>query len=90
MFHMLNLDAWPYSIGKFRNMCIQNMFNLASEYCKTMTIVTGLSNSMSQPMKLRCCVFNKVFLVNHRCDILNCSCKCLCFSNSYRCIGPKP
>ena len=23
----------------------------------------GLSNSMAQPMNLRCCVFNKVFLV---------------------------
>ena len=22
--------------------------------------------------------------------VLNCSCKCLCFSNSYRCIGQKP
>ena len=30
----------------------------------------GLSNSMAPPMKLRC-VFNKVFLVNHWCDILN-------------------
>ena len=25
----------------------------------------GLSNSMTRPMKLRGCVFNKVFLVNH-------------------------
>ena len=31
----------------------------------------GLSNSM----KLRCGVFNKVFLVNHWHDILNCSYK---------------
>ena len=33
-----------------------------------------LSNIMAWPMKLRC-VFNKVFLVNHWCDILNCSYK---------------
>ena len=39
-------------------------------------------------MKLRWCVFNKVFLVNHWHDILNCSCKSVCFSKSYRCIGP--
>ena len=45
----------------------------------------GLSNTMARPMKLRCCVFNKVFLVNHWRDILNCSCKWLRFS---RC--PKP
>ena len=31
----------------------------------------GLSNSMTRPMKLRGCVFNKVFLVNHWHDILN-------------------
>ena len=49
----------------------------------------GLSNSNARPMQLTCCVFNKVFLVNHRCDILNCSCKWLCFSNSYRGIGLK-
>ena len=29
-----------------------------------------LSNSMTRPMKLRGCVFNKVFLVNHWRDIL--------------------
>ena len=34
----------------------------------------GLSNSVVWPMKLRC-VFNKVFLVNHWHDILNCSYK---------------
>ena len=48
----------------------------------------GLSNSVAQPMKLRC-VFNKVFLVNHWHDILNCSYKWLCFNNCYRCIGRK-
>ena len=50
----------------------------------------GLSNSMARPMQLRCCMFNKVFLVNHWRDIFNCSYKQLCFSNFYRCIGPKP
>ena len=40
-----------------------------------------LSNSMAWSMKLRC-VFSKVFLVNHWCDILNYSYKWLCFSNS--------
>ena len=50
----------------------------------------GLSNNMAQPMTLRCCVFNKVFLVNYWCDILNYSCKWLCFGTSYKCIGPKP
>ena len=42
----------------------------------------GLSNSMVLSMKLRC-------YVNHWRDIVNCSCKWFCFSNSYRCIGPK-
>ena len=41
------------------------------------TCDVGLSNSMVQPMKLSCCVFNKVFLVNRWRDILNCSCKLL-------------
>ena len=49
-----------------------------------------LSKSMAWPMKLRFCVFNKVFLVNHRHDIFNCSYKWLYFSDSYRCIGRKP
>ena len=49
-----------------------------------------LSNSMARPMILRCCLFNKVFLVNHMRDSLNCSFKWLCLSNSYRCIGSKP
>ena len=39
-----------------------------------------LSNSMAQLMKIRCCVFNKVFLVNHGRDIFNCSYKWLCLS----------
>ena len=32
-----------------------------------------LSNSTARPMILVCCVFKKVFLVNHGRDILNCS-----------------
>ena len=31
-------------------------------------------------------MFNKVFLVNHWRDVLNCSCRWLCFSNANRCI----
>ena len=50
----------------------------------------GLSNSLARPIKLRCCVFNKVFLENHGHDILMCCCKWLCFSNCYKCIGLKP
>ena len=53
----------------------------------------GLSN-MVQPMKLRCCVFNKIFLivlvVNQWRDILNFNCKWLCYSKSESCRGPKP
>ena len=45
-------------------------------------------NVTVRPIKLRC-VLNKVFLVNHWHDILNCSYKWLCLSNSYRCIGCK-
>ena len=41
-----------------------------------------LSNNMARPMKSRCYEFNKVFLVNHWSDILNCSLKWACFSNS--------
>ena len=44
---------------------------------------------MARPMELRCCVFNKVYLGNHWRDILNCSYKWLCVSNSYRCIVRK-
>ena len=40
----------------------------------------ALSNRMARQMKLRC-MPNKVFLVNHWRDILNCSYKWLCFSN---------
>ena len=83
--------AWPYPIGKHKNRCIQIYFHLASKFCfTTRTHDIGLSNSMVQHMKLRCSVFNKVFLVNHWHDIHNCSCKWLCFSNSHRCIGLKP
>ena len=39
------------------------------EYCTSDVL---LCNSMARPMKLRC-VFNKVFLVNHWHDILDCS-----------------
>ena len=41
----------------------------------------GLSNIIAQPMKLRCRVFNKVFLVNHIYgrDILNCMYKMVMF-----------
>ena len=38
----------------------------------------GLSNSLTRPITLRCCVLNKVFLVNHWRNILNCRCKWLC------------
>ena len=41
------------------------------------TCDVGLSNSMTRPMKLRCSVFNKVFLVNYLRDILNCAYKWL-------------
>ena len=34
---------------------------------------------MARSVKLRCCVFNKFFLVNHRRDIPDCSCKWLCY-----------
>ena len=52
-------------------MCIQIYFHLASEYCQTMRHSdVGLSTRVAQPMKIRCCVFNKVVLVNHRRDIL--------------------
>ena len=50
----------------------------------------GLYNSMAQTMKLKYCLFSKVSPVNHCRDMLNCSCKLFCLSNSYRCVGPKP
>ena len=40
-----------------------------------------LSKNMAWPLNLRCCVFNKVFLVNPWRDILNGSYKLLCFCN---------
>ena len=40
----------------------------------------GLFNSRARSTKLRC-VFNKVFLVNHCRDIIDCSCKWSCLSN---------
>ena len=77
--------AWLCPVGKYRNRSMQIYFYLV---CETMTNVV-LFNSMAWPMKLRSCVFNKVFLVNHWHDIRNCNCKWSCLSNSYRCIGPK-
>ena len=50
----------------------------------------GLSNNMARPMELRFCDFDKVFLVNHWHDNVNCNYKLLCLTNSYRCIGLKP
>ena len=41
----------------------------------------GLSKNMAWPFKLRCCVFNTVFIVNSWRDIHNCSCKWLCLCN---------
>ena len=62
MLHKLSLDAISY--GKYRNRCVQIYFYLVSEYCQnTGSRDVGLSNSKARPMKLRCCVFNKVFLV---------------------------
>ena len=81
--------AWPYLIGKHRNKCIDIFLFGEQTLPKYHTCDVGLSNSMAEPMKLRC-VFNKVFLVSHWHDILNCSCKWLYFSNSYRCIGLEP
>ena len=82
--------AWPYPIGKNRTRCLQIDFHLVNEYWQTThTCDIALSNNRARPMKVRCCVFNKVFLVNHSHDILYCSCKWLCFSNSCKCIGPK-
>ena len=61
-------------------MCIQIYFNLVSEFCSDFdTRDIELSNSMVRPMKLRCCVFNKVYIVNHWRDILSYNCKWLCF-----------
>ena len=60
--------AWPYPIGKHRNRCIvhTNIFSfgerLLLEYG---TNDVELSNSTARPIKLRCCVFNKVFILNH-------------------------
>ena len=56
--------AWPYPISKNRNRCIQIYFHLGEQILleyHSCDIV--LCNSMTQPIKLRCCVFNKVFLV---------------------------
>ena len=48
-------------VGEYKNSFIWRA-NFARRY-------VGLSNGMARPMKLRCCVFNKVFLVNHWRDI---------------------
>ena len=53
--------------------CIQICFSFCERILPEYhTRDVGLSNSMARPMKLRCCVFNKVFLVNHWRDTLNC------------------
>ena len=68
---------------------VQNIFSFGAQiWPDYSTRDVGLSNSMEQPMKLRCCMFNRVFLVNHWHDFLDCSCKWLYFINSY--IGPTP
>ena len=62
--------------------------SMAISYWQVYELVyTGLSNSMAQSMELRCCVLNKVFLINHWRDILNCSYKWLRFSSSHKCKG---
>ena len=74
MLHKWHLDASSTAIffGKYRNRCIQIYFHLANEYCHTTsTSDVWLSNSMAQPLKLRCCVFNKVFLENYWQDTVN-------------------
>ena len=60
MSHKFSL-LWPNPVGKCRNRYIQIYFHLRilPEYH---TRELGLS---ARPTKLRCCVFNKVFLVNH-------------------------
>ena len=73
MLHELSLaqTAWPYPIGKYRIRCVQIYFNLVREFCFD-TRDVGLSDSVARPMKLRCCVFSKVFMVNHWHVILKC------------------
>ena len=86
MLHQLSLDANSIvvlaniGIGVYKYILFGERILLDFD-----TRDVGLSNSMVRPMKLKC-VFNKVFLVNHWHDILNCSCKWLCFSN----VDPKP
>ena len=93
MLHELSLGANSMAISYWqdRNRPVYtNIFSFGKRILPEYTCDIGLSNSMARPMKLRCCVFNKVFLVNHWHDILNCSCKWLCFSNSYSRICSKP
>ena len=63
--------AWPVLIGKYRTGCLQT-FSLGERTLPDTSDV-GFSKSMVQAMKIRCGVFNKIFLVNHWCDILDCS-----------------
>ena len=88
MLYKLSLNANSKAI--IRNV-YTNIFSFSERILSDYdTRDVGLSNSITWPMKLRCCEFNKVLLVNHWRDILNSSYKWLCFRNSYSCIGPTP
>ena len=95
MLQKLGLDAdsiavsyWQIiGIGVYK---ITNIFSFGERILLDFdTCDIGLTNNMTQPMELRCCVLSKVFLVNHFHDIINCSCIWLCCSNSWW-LGPKP
>ena len=87
MLHKLSVDANSMAMSYWQEYekVYTNIFSFRKrklpEY-HTRDVV--LSNSMARPMKLRCGVFNKVFVVNLWRDVLNCSYEWLCFSNSYR------
>ena len=53
--------AWPYPIGKYRNT---NRSSFGEQVLPHYSDV-GFCKSTVQPMKLTCCAFNKIYLVNH-------------------------
>ena len=53
------------------------------------TLDVGFWTNMALPIQTRFSVFNKVYLVNHLCGVVDYSCKWLVFKYSYRCKGPQ-
>ena len=71
-----------------KSRCLEIGFHVVSGDLSTATPWwRRFSTTMASPTKYRFCVFNNIFQVNDKCDILVCN--LLFFINCYMCVGPK-